>query len=93
MPKNSNKQIKRLEGEAQGSFMAKCKNDELRTFHNQRGLDMWKKLHNKKCDCLKNVGKVEDYVINLSTTEEVRKNGRFGSVSRNEQDFLNMFNE
>ena len=93
MPKNSSKQMKRLDGEAQGSFMAKCKNEELRTFNNHRGFDMWRKLHNKKCDCFKNVGNIEEYVINISTTEEIRNNGRYGSISRNQQDFLNMIND
>ena len=41
-------------GESQGSIFIRCKKeDDMRTFINNRGYQLWRKFHDKRCDCMK----------------------------------------
>lgn len=53
MPKTNKVMI--TEGESQNTMFVQCvKSSEPKSIANKRAYQMWIRLHNKKCDCLKN---------------------------------------
>ena len=84
MPKNSKKMMKEIVSESHGCNLAKCIQEEtMRTFNNNRAYQLWRKFHDKRCDCLK----IKHDVLLTSTAEEVRKFGGKGNVDKSKTEF------
>lgn len=84
MPKNNKKQMKEISGESQGCEFVKCiREDTMRTFNNNRTYKMWRKIHDKRCDCLSK----EYDVILTSTYDQVRDYGAKGNLDKSKTEF------
>ena len=86
MPKNNRKKVIELSGESQHRNMAKCMyEDDIRSFRNLRTFQLWKRIHDSRCSCLKEVTETK---IAPSNVDEIRNGGFDGNQSRKQKDFL-----